>query len=1377
MIDSALVVEPNAISFATAQGKRPLPITTAATTMTAISSDMSPTFASSPLISPISPSLSMSQASLRHISPDTLCSDDAASSTSTCDEPEMALEASESDLVNGDALFAGILHKKDSGASMGSTTSIMESSNGEDSSPPPPPPANEISDNKSHDYHYQQALLGSVRARPGTARAGATGARISRRLSQPTATSNNTAPIAATLSKATTPTGRVLTRTLSTSRVSSTSTSNATAAPHILPSHPQRSAGFNLATLGQLSPTASTSTMTMSRSETLAFLNSNNHNSYFTVGPHGSSRVSYHGETNGFPGGNGVGSGGGAGSGAGTGPGTGPGTGGTQLEGIVLPSGTSKVMPMCGSDAISLLDLEDSHNDLVMIDSNGNSSGNGVAGAAVVGETIASASAIVSNIRPASGTLTASTTSAFFRAAAGGSGGTVVAGGSAVHGSGGAGGLHGEDQGEHFGNNEGVGGSGGVGVTVSGAHHPSNASSVPTLTSQARKDAMQRAAMLAAIQQNGGAKILASQRVGRWRHDLPSRKIRFGEFHRICEIEYGFEDGKLYLFSDVLVTGTKIRNHFTTSVKATEAKSPSPASEASGEQFTLSSETDGSPRGLPPEAQKDELEVDYLDSKDTPVKNPYAGHLENQHISRLIQVQADVVEDDERPLLKITAPQMSSVLLFDSITTRDNFLALLNETTVAHKHHLLFQSKYLADLKKFKRHSAFSFDTSFLKTWGIPGGLNLGSIKPIGGSNNSSGGAHHTNGTIGPGTFAPTSPVTSPGGGAFEPYQYQQFLNRPQSMAGSLFSFALNNSPFSSFGDHSKENSYATLRGANAASALQYHHQQQQMLHQQLQNRLSMSSTMTASGLGRPMSDRTSSGSALETLWFIKGNSGNVGGHDHGKSTIRRSAVEVVSALVAGDPEREKAGEKEKASAETVIGSGTSGTSLRSSSSASSLATLASSSNSTSAANPSSSGNSDNIHVESNQNPPRYSSSTYSFSILPSSGSSGSNYNTSTLRNGAGWVRDEDAAVCMVCMTTKFGVLVRKHHCRLCGRVICWKCCQMKDVVLMPEAGSTQPIVPHELRKPIRVCLDCIEEDAAVEQQQKQHQHQPLQQQKSQPHSPQSPTFPLQGMFGKLMGSTSGNTQHATSAMNATGSVPTMPLPPQQPFFPRSGRTGHPYPHHHRASLYRIDVECVGEEDEEEEEEEEEEDEEEEVEEVEDTTNNEGDGVHGHVKDPTSDGASPEERQTSSARQSIKSRRSSRIIHSNHGTIRLKDLDPADINEDEINNQIRTLESEVKNILIQNAPLMFVGAEDSDTKVSRHRRHDYMDIDSSTAGKTRVIRGIPKEFLQGTGGFCAEDVREGREENEEEEEEEGEEKTMEELLAEQDEHVTRMLAR
>ncbi|KAJ3166130.1 Zinc finger FYVE domain-containing protein 26 [Geranomyces variabilis] len=52
-----------------------------------------------------------------------------------------------------------------------------------------------------------------------------------------------------------------------------------------------------------------------------------------------------------------------------------------------------------------------------------------------------------------------------------------------------------------------------------------------------------------------------------------------------------------------------------------------------------------------------------------------------------------------------------------------------------------------------------------------------------------------------------------------------------------------------------------------------------------------------------------------------------------------------------------------------------------------------------------------------------------------------------------GWIPDEEAVVCMICRTTKFSVLTRKHHCRKCGRVICWKCSKM-------EAA-------------IRVCTDC----------------------------------------------------------------------------------------------------------------------------------------------------------------------------------------------------------------------------------------------------------------------------------------------------------------
>ncbi|KAF9286454.1 hypothetical protein BGZ68_002878 [Mortierella alpina] len=1122
------------------------------------------------------------------------------------------------------------LHKKDSGTYMASPAAQSAAASGES--------VNGVQANHTYD-----------------ATAGATVA--SRRASQPDA--------AGLMS----PAGRVLTRPLSTSKLSSTPL----AAPHILPN--QRYAGFNLAALGQLSPTAST--MTMSRADALAHTGASgsSHNSYFgTVS--GASGTRSFGESMVLG-------------------------GGGHTEGVVIPSGCKT---MCGSDAISLLDLEDS--DLVMIDSNGNSSNSGVTGTAIVGETIASASAIVSNHASGNqnyygnhggGTLTSSASSALLEASA--------TAGSGPHHPGGS-------------------------VTSS---HLSPRSSLPSLTSQAKKDAIQRAAMIAAIQQNGGAKILTAHRVGR-RQDRPNRGIRFGEFHRICEIEYGFRQGKpliangrtlihstrvsrldgdiireemLYLFSDVLVTGTEIMAAVTSA-----ATTLSSANDAPGANVDVQDPSNG----------------------DAVVDNPYAGHLENQQISRLTQVQADTVEGDERPLVKLTAPQVSSLLLFKSITSRDSFLALLSETIVAHKHHLLFQSKYLADLKKFKRHSAFSFDTSFLKTWGIPGGLNLGSIRPAGG--NGSGGSGH--GAIGPGTFT-ASPVTSPGGGAFDPYHYQQHLNRPQSMAGSLFNFALNGGgAFSSFtsstDQHSRDSSYATLRGANAAQALQYHYHHQQMLQQQLQNRLSMSSTASISGGKAGVSDRTSSGSAFDALWFMKG------GETFRQP--RRTAAEAVST-----PSQEEEEEEEMTNDEDAAGNlttaGSEASSIHSSSSATNL-TLTSS------------------NLRNGQSSNRFSSS--SFSLLPSSVSP-SHQHMGTLRNGAGWVRDEDASVCMVCSTTKFGVLVRKHHCRLCGRVICWKCCQMKDAVVLNASHDPIDATPQaqeqQLRKPIRVCLDCIEQDASQDSAPQQ-----------QPNSPLSSSFPLQGVFGKLMSSTVSVPHLVTSPTNATGSTFTMSQPhaqahPQIPFpisqpptlYSRGmsyTRSGNAYPHHHRASLYRIDVERVGEEDEEEEEEEEEVEtgpqEEQSKEEKEDNaTPSFSEGVSDSAEGTKDDALYQEHPMDIPDSPPSSTSYLSKIIKSNHGTLRLKDLDPSDINEDEINSQILTLESEVESLLIQSAAaaanpsMLFTG-----TNSSSHS--------NVSAGRTRVMRGVPKELLQAGALFG----------NDEHEEDDDEEKTVEELLAQQE---------
>ncbi|KAJ2158969.1 hypothetical protein GGF46_003374 [Coemansia sp. RSA 552] len=41
---------------------------------------------------------------------------------------------------------------------------------------------------------------------------------------------------------------------------------------------------------------------------------------------------------------------------------------------------------------------------------------------------------------------------------------------------------------------------------------------------------------------------------------------------------------------------------------------------------------------------------------------------------------------------------------------------------------------------------------------------------------------------------------------------------------------------------------------------------------------------------------------------------------------------------------------------------------------------------------------------------------------------------------GVRWVPDADTSVCMVCRKTAFSMMVRRHHCRSCGLVICYRC-------------------------------------------------------------------------------------------------------------------------------------------------------------------------------------------------------------------------------------------------------------------------------------------------------------------------------------------------
>lgn len=61
-----------------------------------------------------------------------------------------------------------------------------------------------------------------------------------------------------------------------------------------------------------------------------------------------------------------------------------------------------------------------------------------------------------------------------------------------------------------------------------------------------------------------------------------------------------------------------------------------------------------------------------------------------------------------------------------------------------------------------------------------------------------------------------------------------------------------------------------------------------------------------------------------------------------------------------------------------------------------------------------------------------------------------------------GWICDNDTSHCMRC-TNGFSLFYRRHHCRLCGYVICRSCsCSRLELVFIEEAGGS------------RVCQHCI---------------------------------------------------------------------------------------------------------------------------------------------------------------------------------------------------------------------------------------------------------------------------------------------------------------
>ncbi|PWN43121.1 hypothetical protein IE81DRAFT_329781 [Ceraceosorus guamensis] len=70
--------------------------------------------------------------------------------------------------------------------------------------------------------------------------------------------------------------------------------------------------------------------------------------------------------------------------------------------------------------------------------------------------------------------------------------------------------------------------------------------------------------------------------------------------------------------------------------------------------------------------------------------------------------------------------------------------------------------------------------------------------------------------------------------------------------------------------------------------------------------------------------------------------------------------------------------------------------------------------------------------------------------------------------NAPVWVPDSSADKCIVCAEA-FGMWRRKHHCRLCGQVVCWACSQRSFLIARYEDDG------GEAEKPARACDACYD--------------------------------------------------------------------------------------------------------------------------------------------------------------------------------------------------------------------------------------------------------------------------------------------------------------
>jgi len=85
------------------------------------------------------------------------------------------------------------------------------------------------------------------------------------------------------------------------------------------------------------------------------------------------------------------------------------------------------------------------------------------------------------------------------------------------------------------------------------------------------------------------------------------------------------------------------------------------------------------------------------------------------------------------------------------------------------------------------------------------------------------------------------------------------------------------------------------------------------------------------------------------------------------------------------------------------------------------------------------------------------------------------------LLGNAEWVRDNVVTCCARC-SSEFQLSLRRHHCRQCGQIFCYRCCSSK-ALLQPGSGTAleERVVnfwgasESDVHKPQRVCSRCFD--------------------------------------------------------------------------------------------------------------------------------------------------------------------------------------------------------------------------------------------------------------------------------------------------------------